>query len=133
VLKKDGNAMLEAAVILPLMLFIVIGLIFLPLMTFFTKTILVDAAREGARHAALWDDQQGAKDLVEQILEDNGLDVANLQGITFDYSTANYVKVTVEYRQPTLFPRITNLVGGDTLADHFFLSVSSTFKREGPP
>lgn len=132
-LKKDGNAMLEAAVILPLMLFIVIGLIFLPLMTFFTKTILVDAAREGARHAALWDDQQGATALVEQILEDNGLEVANLHGITFDYTTANYVKVTVEYRQPTLFPRITNLIGGDTLADHFFLSVSSTFKREGPP
>lgn len=131
--KNDGNAMLEAAIVLPLMLFIAIGLIFLPLMTFFTKTILIDAAREGARHVALWNDQQGAKDLVEQIIEDNGLDVANLQGISFDYSTSNYVKVTVEYRQPTLFPRITNLVGGDTLTDYFFLSVSSTFKREGPP
>ena len=43
--KKDGNAMLEAAVVLPLMLFIAIGLIFLPLMTFFTKTILVEIGR----------------------------------------------------------------------------------------
>ncbi|MCR3921749.1 MAG: pilus assembly protein [Firmicutes bacterium] len=130
--KNEGNAMLEAAIVLPLMLFIAIGLIFLPLTNFFTKTILVDAAREGARHVALWEDESGAYDLVEQILTDNGLDKSNLQDISFDYSTANYVRITVLYRHPTLFPRITKLIGTETLDNYSLLSVSSTFKREGP-
>ena len=131
-LKKDGTSMLEAAVVLPLMLFVALALIFLPLMTFFNKTIVVDAAREGARHVALWNDEAGAKDLVAQILEDNGLELANLEDVIFDYSTDNYVKVTVQYQQPTMFPRIPELLGGDALENFFLLSVSSTFKREGP-
>lgn len=131
-LKKDGAAMLEAAVVLPLMLFVVAALIFLPLTIFFNKTIAVDAARAGARHVALWNDEAGAKDLVEGILAENGLDLDKLEEVLFDYSTDNYVKVTVKYRQTVMSPRIPELLGGDALGDFFLLSVSSTFKREGP-
>lgn len=131
-LGKKGNVMLEAAVVLPLILFIVIGLIFFPLSSFFTKTILVDAVREGARHVALYEDQEGARELVKQTLRDNGLDEDNLEGITFSYVTPGYVKVTADYRQPVLFPEVSALVGGERIDDFFILTVSSTFKREGP-
>lgn len=130
---SSGGAALEAAIVLPILLFVALGLIFLPLTALYSKIVLTDAAREGARHVAIYNNQYEAEELIAQIITDSGLDPGNIQQpVDFDYTVdgGRYITVTINYLQPVLFPQVAGLVGGDATGDHIALSVSSTFKKE---
>jgi len=130
--KQEGGAALEAAIILPIILFIALGLIFFPLTSLLSNIVLTDAVREAARHVAVYNDEEGAIDLVEQIISESNLDIHNLQPLEFDYTVGDgdYVTVRIVYRQPTIFPQVPVLIGGEAMDDHVVLSSSATFKKE---
>jgi Flp pilus assembly protein TadG len=136
--RDEGSTLVEAAIVLPIILFIALALIFMPLSTFFSKIVLTDAAREAARYVAVYTDQDNpviarnkAVEMVEDMLSDNGMDTANLRQVRFDdVEGGRYIRVTIEYHQPTMFPGATRLVGDQEMDDFWVVSVSSTFKKE---
>jgi len=118
--------MIEFAVVMPLILIVVVGLIVFPLSSFFTKITLTDAAREAARHVAIhYEDgnaEQYAEELIELILDTNGLDPERIEEIYID-EYGDHVFVGIEYENPDLYLEAIGEEAGTLYA-------SSAFRKE---
>lgn len=127
----NGGVMVEFAIILPILLFIIVALIIFPLSSFYTKTILIDAAREGARVYAIEFEtgesaKENAEDLIKTILENNGLDTDDNLDIGFSATNCGkYVAVSIDFKNPSI---LTDIIGFDI--ESSTLHASSVFKKE---
>ena len=121
--------MVEMAVVMPLLIILVFGLIVFGL-AINTKLAIVNAAREGARLAATGAASSEVIERVDQSIRSAGLSTAlNRYVKETDIeiaSTSADVKVTVTYRQPSMIPLIGNLVGSDKMT----LTASVVFRKE---
>lgn len=123
-----GSHVAEFSVILPFLIFITVGGLVLSL-TVWSKIVVTDAAREGARYEAL--NMGSAQTKVDEVLADGNLDVVNLQSVDV-VRNANYITVTVKYNQPSIIPLLPELVGGDAWNNTFLIQSSQVFKIEKP-
>lgn len=130
---RKGMETVEMAINLPILLYIVFSCIIF--LSIYAKIIVIDAAREGARAAAitttdvLRDDNAEIK--VREVIRAGGLNENNIESIVVDTdSLPDAVWVGVVYRQPTYAPGLPMLVGGNLWDDYFRLSSSSVFKKE---
>lgn len=144
--RERGQAIVEFALILPLFVFLLCGLVQFGLVVNAALTVN-DAAREGAREAAVWiaRDPAGWQQLVAD-------DVAtNLQGGGLQTAPANYnpqppyltgdliesydpgtntVSVQVTYRYPDWVPLLPALLGQSPWDPQFVLKSTVTFLVE---
>lgn len=98
--KQTGQALVELALVLPILAVIFFGIIEFGRL-WMTMNILTGAAREGVRVAAVTDPDQG---LVQNAVE-NVLTAANITGASISISgpnAANEVMVTVQYNYTVL-------------------------------
>lgn len=126
---QKGAYVAEMAIILPIIIFITAGSMIFSL-AIWSKIVVTDAAREGARYEAL---NLGSADTkVDEVLTDGKLDVVNKQSVDV-VRGANYVTVTVKYNQPAILPLLPQLLSGGTAwNDHFLVESSQVFKIEKP-
>lgn len=115
---RRGAVLLEFALILPLFLLLLVGVLEFA-RAFNIWQVVVDAAREGARITALPPGSQSSEDLVrarvDTLLTSNGLDLANrhvdVGGISGDPGTPAVVTVEYDYTFQT-FGGIVGWFGG---------------------
>ncbi|RME47784.1 MAG: pilus assembly protein [Chloroflexi bacterium] len=112
---QEGQSVVELALFLPVLLFIMVGALDLG-RAFHAYTTVVNAAREGARYGAFHPtDSVGIRNHVEQEAQGSGIDLSQSTVIveTPNISPGSPIKVTVIYQ----FQPITGLiVGGQTLS-----------------
>lgn len=136
---RKGLETVEMAINLPILLYIVFACIIF-LLSMYAKIVVIDAAREGARAAAILitagsdeDRKPAAEAKIRDVLEKGGLNPDNLNltdtQVIIDGDT---VEVRVVYNQPCFAPGLPMLVGGEPWQDYFILSGSSVFKKETP-
>jgi hypothetical protein len=128
---EEGQAMAEAAVVLPIVTAIFLSVLVFGLIVY-SKIVVVDAARDGARHYAL-----GLGDptpIVQQIITDGKLNQADIESVT-TATSGDYVTVSVSYKQDVFVPGIGLLLGGNRIDDPacpdcIRLQSTAVFKKE---
>lgn len=132
---EKGQALVEAALVLPILSAIFLGILIFGLMIN-AKIVVVDAARDGARHYALGLHTSTGVSVQEKVVESitNGwsLKPERVQPVRIE-DNGTYVKVTVQYRQPVFVPGLRRLLGGDEdigEGGYFSLEHSALFKKE---
>ncbi len=128
--------MIEFALILPIILFIMLGMVTFGIMIN-TKVAVTGAAREAARAYAVTQDTGRMRTVAENFLRGSVAASASDFQQGFDrfhdvsYSiSGDYVTVTVRYNQPSYVPGLYLLLGGDRMSNRIPLSSSATFKIE---
>lgn len=117
------------SIILPIIIFLMAACLIMSIVVW-SKIVVTDAAREGARYEAL--NLGNAETKVIEVLDDGKLDPDNLQSVDVE-KDANYVTVTVKYNQPSIVPMLPALLSGGTAWNNTFLIESSqVFKIEKP-
>jgi len=126
---EKGQGLIELAVVLPLVLFLMFGMMVLS-MSINAKIVVSNAAREGARIAATGVGLVSVKDRVEQVMKDAGLKTKspyfNKNSDVLVALSGNDIRVTVLYRQPTYLPLMKDFIGSDYLT----LRGYAVFRRE---
>lgn len=121
---QDGQAVAETALCLPLVLFILLGVIeygYLP----YARTVVIDSAREAARAEAL--SLGSGTEKAEEVMEDGGLDKNNAVILRSDDGV--FVEYSVTYNHPAMVPGLPLLIGMDQ-SDTYTLKAASIFKIE---
>lgn len=131
---QDGQALVEFALITPLLLLLVFGIIEFGLL-WKSQQVLTDAAREGARSAVVADPDVGETDVYEVVysaLERGGIVCENCVDIEPEFfktsavSTGSPVTVSIEYAYDfIIFDRLVEWTAGDII-----LSSSSVMRKE---
>lgn len=108
-----GQSLVETAIILPIFIILIMGIIDFGLL--FNNYILIsNAAREGARQAALGSDDASVVQTVQNMT--TTLDISNMTiTVTPGYALRNHgteVKVTVQYENTILTPLIDKFFPG---------------------
>jgi Flp pilus assembly protein TadG len=119
----SGQALVEMALILPALLLLVLGIVEFG-RAFNAKQAVNDAAREGARHAVVWDetiDQDSVEAVIETALNRAGIPTASAT-IAFDKTTGwrnvgqmQTVYVGVQYRFSFFGPLVKAMSGSETI------------------
>jgi hypothetical protein len=128
---EEGQAMAETAVVLPIITAIFLGILIFGFVMY-AKIVVVDAARDGARHYAL-----GLGDptpIVQEVITDGKLNQADIESVTTSTS-GDYVTVSVSYLQDVFVPGIGTMLGGSriddpTCTDCIRLQSTAVFKKE---
>lgn len=110
--KKRGQALLEAVVILPIMVFLLLATVQVVVLLN-TKVAVTAAAREAARAYAVYQDAGRARAAAEQNLRDAVIGYTGEKPEVSISISGGYVKVTVTYDQPSLVPGLFRLLGVD--------------------
>ncbi len=126
---QKGTETIEFVILFPMMLFLVFGSISY-MLALYSKVIVVDAAREGARAQAIG--AAAAGDKVKQVLKESGLndEAAEVSVQTNEENGIEYITVHVVYNQPSLFPGLPLLIGNNSWSEYFKLRSSAVFKKE---
>ncbi len=141
-----GQGIVEFALILPLLVFLLVALVEFGLVVSAAQTV-ADAAREGAREAAMWIGrdptgwQQTAAQDVEANLRGGGLQTTpgaydpqwpyTSGDLVESYDAATgMVSVTVQYRYPDFVPLLPALLGQSAWAPTFDLHSTVSFLAE---
>jgi Flp pilus assembly protein TadG len=113
-LREKGQSLVEFALVVWILLFLVIGIAEFG-RAWMTRNILVGAAREAVRIAAVTGNQAAAEARAEEILSSAAIDGANVS--TFDDGVAyGTYSVTVTYVFPTVIAGFIPGLDGITLA-----------------
>ncbi|MEW6049292.1 MAG: TadE family protein [Bacillota bacterium] len=110
--KKRGQAILEAVIILPILVFLLLATVQVVVLLN-TKVAVTSAAREAARAYAVYQDASRARDVAEQNLRDAVIGYTGQRPDVEVSSSGGYVRVTVTYSQPSLVPGLFRLMGVD--------------------
>lgn len=135
---KGGQAFLEFAMMLPLMLFlIIVGLILA--LAINSKVTVSNASHEAGRVAAVTEDKNKIVDVAEQGVINGGLQYQYDSMTTFDpdkdvkvdRNKDGTVTVSIRYKQPTVVPLIGSLLGNpDFWGTYIPIESSATFLDE---
>lgn len=135
---RKGQTMLETAIVLPVVIFILFSIIVYGF-ALNSKIALTLAAREAARTYAVYKDEARMRDTAESILK-TAIPMSQTQfnqsfnkntDVTYTVNpTTNCVEVSVSFRQPTLFPGLFRLVGGSNMGNYFNMSSRAVFRIE---
>jgi Flp pilus assembly protein TadG len=125
-----GNALLELALVMPLLCLLLLGVLDIG-RAFTTQVAVVGAAREGARAGVYLDDDNAVRDIVVQDL--NGLISINPAiDILITRDTVNQtVRVTINYQHQILFGLINHLGNGGWLAVNAHATMPMTERLAG--
>ena len=127
---NKGTETIEFVILFPLMAFLIFGSISY-MFAIYSKIVVVDAAREGARAVAL--NSTTAKAKVDEVIAGMGLKIELIDSVTVTENEENgigYVYVQVVYKQPSMFPMLPLLIGNPEWDDYFTLSSQAIFKKE---
>lgn len=139
---RKGSELIEFVILMPVLLFIVfLGLVFILLA--YSKIVVADAAREGARAAALRQESEAVstQDVgatkAKEVLKNMGLREDLVKEIVVDTppdlkqeNTVKYISLRIVYMQPSIFPLLPQLIGASPWADYFYVSSTAVFKKE---
>ncbi|MFD1363103.1 TadE/TadG family type IV pilus assembly protein [Lentibacillus salinarum] len=135
---QKGQAFVEFAMMLPLMLFlIIVGLILA--LAINSKLTISNASHEAARVAAVTTDEDQINTIAEKGVIDGGLmyEYESLttfdpeDDVTIDRHSDGTVTVTIQYQQPTIVPMIGGLLGNpDFWGTSIPIESSATFLDE---
>ena len=118
---ENGQSMVEFALVVPLLLFLVIG-IFEFGRAWMTKNLVTGAAREAVRMYAVKDDTGAAKVRANTILTSGGLD--NTRATFIPSQSDNTVSYEIRYDFPTV------IVGFIPGLDNIILTSTTTMRKE---
>jgi len=129
---EAGQSMAEAALVLPVLVFLLVSLVEVGMLTY-TKVVLIGAARDGARTAAVYGDTSLVQQVVSQDLADGQLPLAawNPATAVSVQDLGSYVKVVVRYSHRTLVPGLPVLVGRSPTEPLIPLQAGALFRRRG--
>lgn len=124
--RERGTASVEFAVVLPLVLVALLLIVQVALIVA-EQLIVQHSAREGAREAAVWNDDTRARDAV---IRSGNLDPdrAAIEVTPADRPVGSPVVVTVRYRVPIVVPYVARFLPGDVT-----LTASSEYRVEREP
>lgn len=137
-LRKDrqGNAMVEFALVAPLLVLILTGIMVLGVIIN-AKIVVAGAAREAGRTWAIVKNDQLARDKAAESIVSGGLKMNDGGSVLFApqhdvrfQPDGYYIRVTVTYRQPTLVPLIADLMGQGDGQGHVLLTSQAVFRME---
>lgn len=124
--------MVEFALVAPLLLFLLIGMVVLGL-AINAKIVVSGAAREAGRSYAVYKSYDQARQRAREAIVGGGLPEEFQGEILFDpYQdveidrTGDYVTSTVTYRQPTFLPLLPRLINPDAEPWQPFLQLTSS-------
>jgi Flp pilus assembly protein TadG len=140
--EERGTALVEAAIIVPLVLLIMVG-IFEVGRLYQTYQVLTNAAREGARAAVLPSGSKATSEaIVTQYMQDGQLPAAGSATIDVDRAaqmvvnglTINASRVTVDYpfQFLVLQPVAQLVVSGSTVGQGFTMRTTALMRNEAP-
>lgn len=124
--EEKGSAVAESAILFMIYFYIIFMCIVFSL-AIWSKIVVYDAAREGARYQALGNGSAAVK--VNETLQDGLLKTASVQAINISEGS-NYVTVTVKYNQPSFLPLLPTLLGGSPFDTNFVINGAALFKIE---
>lgn len=130
--RQAGQSIVEAALVLPLVLYVLISMVDVARMTY-EKLVLIGAARDGARAMAVIGDAAQAESVIQQDLVDGQLSVAGWSAgssVSFQYQ-GEYVQAQVRYAHRTLVPGVGLLVGQSPISPTISLQAAALFRRRG--
>ncbi|MEX2556179.1 MAG: TadE/TadG family type IV pilus assembly protein [Actinomycetota bacterium] len=121
-----GSASVEFAAVLPLALIALLLVVQVALVVA-QQLVVQHAAREGAREAAVWNDDARAR---EAALRAGNLDPdrADIEVTPSDRSVGTPVRVTVHYRVPLIVPYVSRFLPSETS-----LSATAEYRVEREP
>ena len=133
---QRGQAMAEMAVVLPILVFLLLGILTTGI-AINSKIAVSGAAREAARNYAINQSDSLARDTAETFLRGSvaasGAEFSShfdkLADVTIGVQ-GDYVTVQVTYHQPSYVPLLPVFLGGSAWGNTFTLSSSATFKIE---
>lgn len=133
---ERGSVMVEFALVAPLLVLILLGIMVLGVVVN-TKIVISGAAREAGRTYAIVKDTGPARAKAADAIRSGGLKFAGEGQVLFDASQdvqfdlqGDYVNVTVTYRQPTFVPLIAEVMGGNGSSGTLPLRSQATFRVE---
>jgi Flp pilus assembly protein TadG len=132
-----GQALIEFALVMPLLLLLVIGIIEFG-RAWNAQQALTDAAREGARKAVIFDagtTQQDVEDVVKDALSDARIDPSKATITTDGWNDGAGQPATITIRYPYNFAFVGKLAGWATGQSSINLGTQITMRNEGnsPP
>jgi len=112
----EGQELVEYALVLPLFLLLVLGLIEFAVL-FFSYNTIANAAREGARYGIIYDeDTAGIEDRVEALVLDRALGMdpgaLSVQATRTGTIAVGTIRVEVTYQAPLLTGMLLEAFGG---------------------
>jgi hypothetical protein len=114
--RRQGNAMVEFALVAPLLVLILVGIMVLGVVIN-AKIVVAGAAREAGRAWSIVKDDATARTKAIDAMEGGGLKFTADGRQLFDPNRdvhfrrqGDYIDVTVTYRQPTLVPLLAKLI-----------------------
>jgi Flp pilus assembly protein TadG len=126
--RERGTASVEFACVLPLVLISLLLVVQVALVVA-EQLVVQHAAREGAREAAVWNDDQRAREAAIRT-GDLDADRASIDVTPSDRAVGTPVRVTVHYRVPLIVPYVARFLPGEVT-----LNASSEYRveREAAP
>lgn len=128
---ERGQAAVEFALVLPILLLLVFGIIDFGRILY-TKNALTSLSQVTARHASIYYASEDDATLQNYAINNAGtLDTSSLTGKTITFTpirdSGSDVKVTLTYRLYFITP-VVNLIPG--IANPFYITSTSTFRAE---
>lgn len=125
-MSEKGTSMIETAIAIPIVLFIVISIFSLAFASY-NKVIITSAAREGAREYAVSSSEAQARMAIEDVLS------LSIVQLTYDVEFREWddsVELLLIGRQRVFAPGL-GIVFSERLSDQLALSGSAKYKKEG--
>ena len=125
-MSEKGTSMIETAIAIPVVLFVVISIFTLAFASY-NKVIITSAAREGAREYAVSKSEARALKSIEDVLS------LSIVQLTYDVEfreSGDSVEVLLTGRQRVFAPGLS-IVFSDRLSDQLALSGSAKYRKEG--
>lgn len=133
--KQRGSAMVEFALIAPLLILLLLGIMSAGLLIN-SKIIVAGAAREAGRTWAIAKDDATARTKAASAITAGGLPYYHNSDVLFNPNRdvtfvrkGDYIEVTVTYRQPTYAPFIADIIDRSSPGDGYVTIKSQSLFR----
>lgn len=135
--RKRGSAMVEFALIAPLLILVLLGIMVMGVMIN-AKIVVAGAARDAGRTWAIYKQDAMARDRAADAIRDGGLKWAADGKVLFEPGrdvrfasrSGGWIEATVTYKQPAFVPLIAELLEGVGADGMVTLRSTAIFKVE---
>ncbi|HWI64198.1 MAG TPA: TadE/TadG family type IV pilus assembly protein [Symbiobacteriaceae bacterium] len=121
--KRRGSAMVEFALVAPLLILILLGIMVMGVVIN-SKIVVAGAAREAGRTWAIVKEDGTARAKAADAINGGGLKITSDSKVLFNAAQdvqfqrmGDYIRVTVTYRQPTFVPLLAQLIDPSSPVD----------------